>query len=316
MVWGMPGAVARAGLPALLAPPEALAERIAATRGREGHGMTPDSFDFLAGLVKQRSGIVLTADKGYMLETRLAPMLRRDGIAGARRAGAARCARRGATPLAAEVVEALTTNESSFFRDGKPFEHLKKLLPQLAAARPPGSRSAIWSAACSTGQEAYSHRHDRRRSSAPALAGGGSRSSAPTSRARCSTARRRASSPSSRCSAACRCSMLVKHFRAGRRALARRRRNCAPWCASSASTCWTTCARSAASTSIFCRNVLIYFDAPTKSRVLAALAGQLPPDGVLYLGGAETVLGLTDRLVPAPGERGVYEPARPAARSA
>jgi chemotaxis protein methyltransferase CheR len=67
---------------------------------------------------------------------------------------------------------------------------------------------------------------------------------------------------------------------------------------------------------IFCRNVLIYFDAPTKSRVLAALAGLLPPDGVVYLGGAETVLGLTERLVPAPGERGVYEPARPAARSA
>jgi chemotaxis protein methyltransferase CheR len=66
---------------------------------------------------------------------------------------------------------------------------------------------------------------------------------------------------------------------------------------------------------IFCRNVLIYFDAPTKSRVLAALAGQLAADGVVYLGGAETVLGLTERLVPVSGERGVYEPARPAARA-
>ncbi len=66
---------------------------------------------------------------------------------------------------------------------------------------------------------------------------------------------------------------------------------------------------------IFCRNVLIYFDAPTKSRVLAALAGILAADGVVYLGGAETVLGLTERLVPAAGERGVYEPARQAARA-
>ena len=66
---------------------------------------------------------------------------------------------------------------------------------------------------------------------------------------------------------------------------------------------------------IFCRNVLIYFDAPTKTRVLAALAGQVAADGVVYLGGAETVLGLTDRLVPAVGERGVYEPARPSARA-
>ncbi|CAA9438128.1 MAG: Chemotaxis protein methyltransferase CheR [uncultured Rubellimicrobium sp.] len=64
---------------------------------------------------------------------------------------------------------------------------------------------------------------------------------------------------------------------------------------------------------IFCRNVLIYFDPPTKARVLNALAAQLQPDGVLYLGGAETVLGLTDRLVPVPGERGVYEQPREAA---
>jgi chemotaxis protein methyltransferase CheR len=57
---------------------------------------------------------------------------------------------------------------------------------------------------------------------------------------------------------------------------------------------------------IFCRNVLIYFDAPTKTRVLEMLARQLAPGGVLYLGAAETVIGLTDRLVPVPGERGVY----------
>jgi chemotaxis protein methyltransferase CheR len=57
---------------------------------------------------------------------------------------------------------------------------------------------------------------------------------------------------------------------------------------------------------IFCRNVLIYFDAPTKTRVLEALARRLSPEGVLYLGGAETVLGLTDRLIPISGERGAY----------
>jgi chemotaxis protein methyltransferase CheR len=66
---------------------------------------------------------------------------------------------------------------------------------------------------------------------------------------------------------------------------------------------------------IFCRNVLIYFDSAAKSRVLGMLAGMVAPDGVVYLGGAETVLGLTERLAPANGERGVYEQARPAARA-
>jgi chemotaxis protein methyltransferase CheR len=58
---------------------------------------------------------------------------------------------------------------------------------------------------------------------------------------------------------------------------------------------------------VFCRNVLIYFDQPTKTRVMEAMARQMPADGLLYLGGAETVLGTTDRFVAAQGERGVYQ---------
>ena len=68
---------------------------------------------------------------------------------------------------------------------------------------------------------------------------------------------------------------------------------------------------------VFCRNVLIYFDAATKTRVLEGITRQIPADGFLYLGCAETILGLTALLRPVAGERGVYSPApRSAAQAA
>ena len=274
--------------------------------------MTPDSFAFLAGLVKARSGIVLTVDKGYMLETRLGPLLRREGLPGLD-ALALRLRAPRAEALTAELVEALTTNESSFFRDGKPFEHLKRLLPRLAAARPPGQPLRVWSAACSSGQEAYSVAMVAAELGA-ALDGrrveilGTDLSREMLDRAQ------EGLFTQFEVQRGLPVQMLVKHFRqegtrwrasADLRAMAR-------WQAFNLLDDARGLGRFDV---VFCRNVLIYFDAPTKSRVLGMLAGMVAADGVVYLGGAETVLGLTDRLVPAPGERGVYEPARPAAKA-
>jgi len=275
--------------------------------------MTPDSFNFLAGLVKQRSGIVLTTDKGYMLETRLGSMLRRDGIAGLD-ALALRLRGPGSAALAAEVVEALTTNESSFFRDGKPFEHLKKLLPKLAAARPPGHVIRVWSAACSSGQEAYSIAMTV--AELGAALGGRRLEIIGTDLSREMLDRAQQGIYTQfEVQRGLPVTMLVKHFQQDGtrwrvkpelRAMARFQ----------AFNLLDDPRGLGRFDIVFCRNVLIYFDAPTKSRVLATLAGLLPADGVVYLGGAETVLGLTERLVPMPGERGVYEPVRLAARSA
>jgi chemotaxis protein methyltransferase CheR len=274
--------------------------------------MTPESFNYLAGLVKARSGIVLTADKGYMLETRLGAMLRREGLAGLD-ALALRLRGPRAEPLVAEMVEALTTNESSFFRDGKPFEHLKRLLPRLAAARPPGQAIRIWSAACSSGQEAYSVAMTVAELGA---ALGGRRVEilgTDISREMLDRAREGVFTQFE-VQRGLPVQMLVKHFRqeGGRWRVAPELRAMTRWQAFNLLDDPRGLGRFDV---IFCRNVLIYFDAPTKSRVLAALAGQLAADGVVYLGGAETVLGLTERLVPVSGERGVYEPARPAARA-
>ena len=274
--------------------------------------MTPDSFNFLAGLVKARSGIVLTADKGYMLETRLGAMLRREAIAGLD-ALALRLRGPRAEPLVAEMVEALTTNESSFFRDGKPFEHLKKLLPRLAAARPPGQAIRIWSAACSSGQEAYSIAMIAAELG-PALGGrrveilGTDISKEMLERAQ------EGVFTQFEVQRGLPVQMLVKHFRQDgtRWRIAPELRAMVRWQSFNLLEGLRGLGRFDV---VFCRNVLIYFDAPTKSRVLAALAGQVAADGVVYLGGAETVLGLTDRLVPAVGERGVYEPARATART-
>ncbi len=120
--------------------------------------MTPASFAILAGLLHRSSGLVVGAEKTYLLESRLAPIMKQhacrdlDALA-ARLAGATP----GRAAIEAQIIEAMTTNESFFFRDDKPFAHFRsEALPQLLAARPPNAALRIWSAASSSGQEAYS----------------------------------------------------------------------------------------------------------------------------------------------------------------
>ncbi|MGH7042498.1 MAG: CheR family methyltransferase, partial [Acetobacteraceae bacterium] len=193
---------------------------------------------------------------------------------------------------------------------GKPFLHFRtEALPRLHATRPPGVALRVWSAAASTGQEAYSLAMiladlrltlgDRR----VEILG--------TDLAREPLLRARAGLYSQfEVQRGLPVQMLVKHFR-------KEEQN---WRISEALRAAVTFREwnllddpgpLGRFDVVFCRNVLIYFDPPTKRRVLGAIARQLAPDGVLYLGGAETVLGVTDQLVPLADQPGAYGPATP-----
>ena len=118
--------------------------------------MKSEDFDFLSNLLKKRSGLIISEDKLYLLESRLMPLARKRGMNGLDDlVQAIRFAPE--EDLLVDVTEAMTTNESSFFRDIKPFENFRKLvLPALLEKRADKRSIRIWCAAASTGQEPYS----------------------------------------------------------------------------------------------------------------------------------------------------------------
>ena len=256
----------------------------------------------IAAMLKARSGLTLGPDKLYLVETRLVSIMRREG---ARDLASLAAKLSPGNALEREVVEAMTTNESLFFRDQKPFDALRqRVLPKLHAARAPGARLRIWSAAASTGQEAYSI--------AMLLAdmslqlGDRKIDIVGTDISRDALGRARAGAYSQfEIQRGLPMQMLVKHFQkeeqqwrikpAIRNACEFREWNLL-----------SDLRPLGQFDVVFCRNVLIYFDPTTKSRVLDAIATQMAPDGVLFLGGAETVLGLCAKVQAIPGESGVY----------
>jgi chemotaxis protein methyltransferase CheR len=266
--------------------------------------MKPDDFQLLSGLLKERSGLVLTADKAYLLESRLVPLARKQGLQGLD--DLVRAIRTTKEErLISVVTEAMTTNESLFFRDSSPFDQMRKtMLPGLVKARSGLKRLRIWSAACSTGQEPYSLAM-LLKDEAVAFAGyrvelvGTDLSTEVLEKAKSglySQFEVQRGLP---------IAMLAKHFakvgdmwqiKPDLRGMVQFRQH----------NLLHDFGLLGQFDVIFCRNVLIYFDQPTKAAILARMAKLLPADGFLVLGGAETVLGITDRLAPVTGMRGVY----------
>jgi chemotaxis protein methyltransferase CheR len=271
-------------------------------------------YDFLRKLLKDRSGLVLSADKQYLVESRLMPIARKAGINGLGELVAKLKA--GHERLAVDVVEAMTTNESFFFRDKIPFDHFRDVvLPSLIKARAAHKRLRIWCSAASTGQEPYSLAMQLKEQ-ADRLTGwrvdiiGTDLSTEVLEKAKAgmySQFEVQRGLP---------IQMLVKYFAAN-------------------GEMWQVSADLRAMVQyrslnllqdfshlgmfdvVFCRNVLIYFDQETKIDVLERVARIMEPDGYLMLGAAETVVGLTESFKPMADRRGLYVPnAMPAARPA
>ena len=272
--------------------------------------MTPRNLRTVAALLHQHSGIVIGPDKLYLLQTRLAGLLLREGLP-TLDALAERLAATGAAgELARCVVEAMTTNETLFFRDEHAFAHLRDTaLPALRAARGgAAARLRIWSAAASTGQEAYSI--------AMLLAESRPPWAAPQVEILASDIAR---APLARAEAAVYSPFEVQRGVTPARLAQHFEREAEGWRVRPALRAMVRCqgwnlladpAPLGRFDIVLCRNVLIYFDGPTRAGVLARMAEALVPDGYLYLGGSETLLDRQDGFAPAPCGRGVFVPTR------
>lgn len=268
--------------------------------------MTPQDFDYLRKLLRERSGLVLSAEKQYLAESRLVPVARRHSIATLGEL-VAKLKTAEQSPLATDVIEAMATNETFFFRDKLPFDHFRDtVLPALITARAREKRIRIWCTAASTGQEPYSLAMVLREFGAK-LAGFRTEIIA-TDISADVLARAKAGIYSQfEVQRGLPIQLLVKFF-------------------SQVGETWQIAPEIRAMVEfrplnllkdfsalgtfdmVFCRNVLIYFDQDTKIGIFNRIARQVPDDGYLVLGAAETVVGLTDAFKPVADRRGLYAP--------
>lgn len=255
-------------------------------------------FDYIRRLVHDGAAIVLEPGKEYLAESRLVPIARAEGFATI----AELVARLQADPrsvLHRKVIEAMTTNETTFFRDVHPFEALRQhVLPELIAARETTRQLTIWCGASSSGQEPYTIAMVLRHHF-PALAGWTVRIVA-TDIARSMLERTREGLYSQlEVNRGLPAPMLVKWFtKEGTHWRVKPElRSMVETVELNLAGAWPALP---ACDVVFMRNVLIYFDVPTKQSILERVRRHLRPDGWLFLGGAETTLNVDDQFERVP----------------
>jgi chemotaxis protein methyltransferase CheR len=268
--------------------------------------MTPLDYDYFRKLLRERSGLVLSADKQYLVESRLLPLARRAGMSGLSEL-VQKLKGPNAEAQIVEVVEAMTTNESFFFRDKVPFENFRDtILPALMTARSAQRRLRIWCAAAATGQEPYSLAMTLKEM-AKTVAGWRIEILATDLSNEVLEKAKAGIYSQFEVQRGLPIQFLVKYFtQVGEtwqiapdiRAMVQFR----------PLNLLHDFAHLGTFDVVFCRNVLIYFDQDTKVNVLDRIARLVDRDGYLILGAAETVVGLTDSFKPIADRRGLYAP--------
>jgi len=268
--------------------------------------MTPHDYDFLRKCLKERSGLVLSADKQYLVESRLLPVARRAGLNGLGELVMA-LKRSDAAALMTTVVEAMTTNETFFFRDKTPFENFRStILPALMAARPNSRHIRIWCAAASTGQEPYSLAMMLKEMGREVEDWRIDILATDLSTAVLEKARQGIYSQFE-AQRGLPIQLLIKYFtQVGEMwQLAPSVRSMVKFHQINLLADFIHLGMFDV---VFCRNLLIYLDQAAKADLLDRLARVIYGDGYLILGAAETVVGVTERLKVLPDKRGLYAP--------
>jgi chemotaxis protein methyltransferase CheR len=267
--------------------------------------VTPLDYDFLRKLLKERSGLDLSADKQYLVESRLMPLARKAGLPGIPEL--VQKMKNGAEVLTVEVVEAMTTNETFFFRDKIPFDHLRDtILPTLMQSRASRKTLRIWSAAGSTGQEPYSIAMCLKEKAA-SLSGWRIEIVSTDLSQEVLEKSKTGLYSQFEVQRGLPIQLLVKYFtqigelwqiNSELRGMVQHKQL----------NLLQDFSHLGKFDVIFCRNVLIYFDQETKIGIFERIAKVIEPDGMLMLGAAESVVGITDAFRPCSDKRGLYLP--------
>jgi chemotaxis protein methyltransferase CheR len=267
--------------------------------------VTPTDYEYLCRFLKDRSGLVLAAEKGYLVESRLAPVARRNGYANVSEL-VHRVMANASDALRVEVVEAMMNNESFFFRDRIPFERMRDtILPHLMVKRAAQKQIRIWCAACSFGQEPYSVAMVL--DDYPGIEGWQVDILATDISNDALEQARSGLYSQFEVQRGLPIQMLMRHFEQidDQWQIGEKLRRRIQFRQSNLMSDFSSLGRFDV---VFCRNVLIYFDHATKIDVLSRVRRAMPTDGYLVLGAAETMVGLGNDFLPVPEKRALYQP--------